>query len=191
MKNLGILGASRDGDNPTEIRVMQDIGTALAGTGKTVRVGCMTGQLESFAKSFLEAGGNLEVFLIPKQQQNSIDVCERLGVSFEEVDRDNTRTLKLLESDAWISTYLSLGSIGETARGVTWNQDRKIRGSVLTPHFILARSNTNIGLMDTYRAAAFEGRANSELVDELFVPFRDGVELVDQMRQVEERACRF
>jgi len=190
MKNLGMLGASRDGDNSFETTVMQNIGTALAGAGKTVRVGCMTGQLESFAESFLQAGGDLKVFLIPKQQQKSIDVCTRLGVPFEEVDRDNARTLKLLRAKGWVSTYLSLGSIGETARGVTWNQDRKIRDKILTPHFILARSDTNMNLMDAYRSAAFEGRASSDLVQELFVPFRDGQELVDRIHQVEERAHR-
>lgn len=186
MNSFAILGASRPANDPEEMKLMREIGRSLALAGKTVAVGCMTGQTEQAIIGAYEAGGDVEVFLIPSQQQNSVERCEALGISYKTVDRDNARTLALLRCDAWISGYLSVGAIGETARGGTWNQDRKIRGRPLTPHFYLDLGRTNKLLVQAYEAAAEEGRADANLVKGLFIPFKTSEGLISKISEMEK-----
>lgn len=185
MNSFAILGASRPAHDPEEMKLMREIGRSLALNGKTVAVGCMTGQTEQAIIGAYEAGGDVEVFLIPSQQQNSVERCDALGIPYKTVDRDNARTLALLRCDAWISGYLSVGAIGETARGGTWNQDRKIRGRPLTPHFYLDRGRTNKLLVQAYEAAAEEGRADVNLVKGLFIPFKTADGLITRISEME------
>ena len=189
MKTFAILGASRDGFDPDEMKIMRDVGRVLAEQGKTVCVGCVTGQTEQAIWGALEAGGDCKVFLIPSQQQNSVEQCEKIGIPFIEVSRDNERTLELLRCDGWVSGYMSIGSVGETARGATWNQDRKIRGRSQTPHFYLDRSKTNRLFIDAYKAAAEEGRADSSLIDQLFIPFESPAQLIAKIVEFEKNTA--
>ncbi len=187
IETVAVFGASRLGNDPAFAKEMFEIGRLLALEGKTVCVGGLTGLTEQAVLGVLSAGGAVKVFLIPGQQASSLENCRKLGIEHTPVDRDNTRTLELLRCDAWVSGPGGAGTIAESARGIGWNYDRRIRDCdrIITPHFILDMGATNKRLVEAYMGAVSDGLAEPSVLKN-FEMVCDAEALIIRMGKFEE-----
>ncbi len=182
IKTASVFGGSSMGNTPIYAEQMQALGNLLAELNIEAYIGGMSGMMEALAYGVLNAGGQVTVLCVPHQTNGALsDVFQSANVNIKQLERDNDRTVALLESDLWISGPGSGGTLGETVRGITWNVDRTYRDQTLTPHFLFNVERCFDDLQAVYQGSVDRGFGADETM-QLF----QLVNSVDEMHKVIE-----